>query len=55
MTVKVETPVARETKATVEAPLALLAELPHRCPLTCPYCSHPVNLERARKLRDPWR
>jgi len=27
-------------------PLALLAELTHRCPLQCPYCSNPLNLER---------
>ena len=52
MTVKVETPVARETKAKVEAPLALLAELSHRCPLQCPYCSNPVNLERASNELD---
>ncbi len=29
------------------APLALLAELTHRCPLRCPYCSNPVELARA--------
>ena len=29
------------------APLALLAELTHRCPLRCPYCSNPVELTRA--------
>ena len=28
-------------------PLALLAELTHRCPLQCPYCSNPVQLETA--------
>jgi pyrroloquinoline quinone biosynthesis protein E len=28
-------------------PLALLAELTHRCPLQCPYCSNPLELERA--------
>jgi pyrroloquinoline quinone biosynthesis protein E len=28
-------------------PLALLAELTHRCPLQCPYCSNPVELERS--------
>ncbi len=28
-------------------PLAVLAELTHRCPLQCPYCSNPQNLERA--------
>ncbi len=27
-------------------PLALLAELTHRCPLTCFYCSNPLALER---------
>jgi len=32
---------------TLDPPLALLAELTHRCPLQCPYCSNPVNLERA--------
>ena len=32
---------------TVDPPLALLAELTHRCPLSCPYCSNPVELERA--------
>nr|WP_328805767.1 pyrroloquinoline quinone biosynthesis protein PqqE [Sabulicella rubraurantiaca] len=30
-----------------DAPLALLAELTHRCPLRCPYCSNPVELARA--------
>jgi pyrroloquinoline quinone biosynthesis protein E len=28
-------------------PLAMLAELTHRCPLQCPYCSNPLELERA--------
>ncbi|MCG8353997.1 MAG: pyrroloquinoline quinone biosynthesis protein PqqE [Kiloniellales bacterium] len=28
-------------------PLAVLAELSHRCPLQCPYCSNPLELERA--------
>ena len=27
-------------------PLALLAEITHRCPLTCFYCSNPLELER---------
>ena len=27
-------------------PLGLLAELTHRCPLGCPYCSNPVQLDR---------
>ncbi|MGH7080502.1 MAG: pyrroloquinoline quinone biosynthesis protein PqqE, partial [Acetobacteraceae bacterium] len=33
-------------------PLAILAELTHRCPLGCPYCSNPVMLERARGELD---
>jgi pyrroloquinoline quinone biosynthesis protein E len=28
------------------APVGLLAELTHRCPLQCPYCSNPLELER---------
>ncbi|MEM8572265.1 MAG: pyrroloquinoline quinone biosynthesis protein PqqE [Pseudomonadota bacterium] len=28
----------------VDAPLAMLAELTHRCPLSCPYCSNPTEL-----------
>jgi len=28
-------------------PLAVLAEITHRCPLQCPYCSNPIELERA--------
>jgi pyrroloquinoline quinone biosynthesis protein E len=36
---------------TVRAPLGLLAELTHRCPLACPYCSNPLELEgRDREL-----
>lgn len=31
---------------TPTPPLALLAELTHRCPLQCPYCSNPIELER---------
>src|SRR5579872_4865762 len=33
-------------------PLALLAELSHRCPLRCPYCSNPLELERASAELD---
>jgi PqqA peptide cyclase len=32
--------------APIKAPIGLLAELTHRCPLQCPYCSNPVALER---------
>lgn len=31
----------------VGLPMAMLAELTHRCPLACPYCSNPVELTRA--------
>jgi PqqA peptide cyclase len=30
----------------VGPPMSLLAELTHRCPLQCPYCSNPLDLER---------
>jgi pyrroloquinoline quinone biosynthesis protein E len=36
----------------VEPPLALLAELTHRCPLRCPYCSNPLELYRASAELD---
>ncbi len=29
-------------------PTTLLAELTHRCPLHCPYCSNPIDLARAQ-------
>ncbi|MEO3415150.1 pyrroloquinoline quinone biosynthesis protein PqqE [Roseovarius sp. CAU 1744] len=29
---------------TAHPPIAMLAELTHRCPLSCPYCSNPVEL-----------
>jgi PqqA peptide cyclase len=42
---------------TQPPPLALLAELTHRCPLQCPYCSNPLELERAGSEldTDEWR
>jgi PqqA peptide cyclase len=42
---------------TLDPPLALLAELTHRCPLRCPYCSNPLKLERAGAELDTasWR
>jgi pyrroloquinoline quinone biosynthesis protein E len=36
------------TENEISAPLGLLAELTHRCPLGCPYCSNPVALEPPR-------
>jgi pyrroloquinoline quinone biosynthesis protein E len=37
---------------TPNPPLALLAELTHRCPLACPYCSNPVELARKEAELD---
>src|SRR5579863_4416096 len=38
-------------KARIAPPIGLLAELTHRCPLGCPYCSNPLELEgRAGEL-----
>jgi pyrroloquinoline quinone biosynthesis protein E len=44
-------------RADIGAPMGLLAELTHRCPLACPYCSNPLKLEpRANELStDQWR
>src|SRR5258708_1251373 len=41
----------------LDAPLALMAERTHRCPLHCPYCSNPLELERNRAelATDSWR
>ena len=38
------------------APVGLLAELTHRCPLQCPYCSNPLELERvnAELTTEEW-
>lgn len=43
--------------ACARAPVGLLAELTHRCPLQCPYCSNPLELERfnAELTTDEWR
>ncbi|MDF2997426.1 MAG: pqqE [Xanthobacteraceae bacterium] len=34
------------------APYGMLAELTHRCPLQCPYCSNPVDLDRRNAELD---
>ena len=34
------------------APIALIAEITHRCPLSCGYCSNPLELERASAELD---
>src|SRR5215207_2932962 len=36
----------RSIAETFGIPLAVLAELTHRCPLQCPYCSNPLELDR---------
>ncbi|WP_298864590.1 pyrroloquinoline quinone biosynthesis protein PqqE [uncultured Sulfitobacter sp.] len=32
--------------ANIPAPIAMLAELTYRCPLSCPYCSNPVEMAK---------
>src|SRR5918911_349480 len=39
----------RSTAETFGIPLAVLLEITHRCPLQCPYCSNPVELDRSAK------
>ncbi len=36
----------------IPPPVSLLAELTHRCPLQCPYCSNPLELERVDRELD---
>lgn len=40
-----------------QRPTTLLAELTHRCPLHCPYCSNPLDLVRTRSEleTDDWK
>ncbi|MCV6585653.1 MAG: pyrroloquinoline quinone biosynthesis protein PqqE [Marinibacterium sp.] len=33
------------TSSSIAPPIAMLAELTHRCPLSCPYCSNPLELQ----------
>jgi pyrroloquinoline quinone biosynthesis protein E len=42
---------------TLQAPTTLLAEITHRCPLHCPYCSNPLDLQRAEAelSADEWK
>ena len=39
-------------EAALPAPIGLLAELTHRCPLRCPYCSNPLDLDRRSSELD---
>ena len=43
--------------SAINAPLAILLELTHRCPLRCPYCSNPLKLQAAADELDTaaWR
>ncbi|MEQ1867700.1 MAG: pyrroloquinoline quinone biosynthesis protein PqqE, partial [Micropepsaceae bacterium] len=41
-----------EAVTALPAPIGLLAELTHRCPLGCPYCSNPLELVRASQELD---
>ncbi|MBO0144785.1 pyrroloquinoline quinone biosynthesis protein PqqE [Agrobacterium sp. Ap1] len=40
----------------IPAPIAMLAELTHRCPLACPYCSNPLELDgvKAELSTNEW-
>ncbi|SDG86285.1 pyrroloquinoline quinone biosynthesis protein PqqE [Alloyangia pacifica] len=44
------------TTRKAKPPIAMLAELTHRCPLACPYCSNPLELTRqeAELSTDDW-
>ncbi|MCV2888750.1 pyrroloquinoline quinone biosynthesis protein PqqE [Ruegeria aquimaris] len=41
---------------TAPPPIAMLAELTHRCPLSCPYCSNPVEMvgRQSELATDVW-
>jgi pyrroloquinoline quinone biosynthesis protein E len=53
----VEPVVGPPAAGKVAPPVSLLAELTHRCPLQCPYCSNPLALEKAAAELDTatWR
>ncbi len=36
-----------ETSVPLASPLSLIAEVTHRCPLHCLYCSNPIGMQRA--------
>lgn len=44
---------SKET-SVLEPPLAMLAELTHRCPLQCPYCSNPIALAPRSDELEAW-
>jgi PqqA peptide cyclase len=41
----IASPTRLDSNESVAPPVALLAELTHRCPLGCPYCSNPLMLD----------
>ncbi len=41
-----DSPATAPPQACARTPLGLLAELTHRCPLQCPYCSNPLEMDR---------
>ena len=41
-----------QTRPLTPAPVGLLAELTHRCPLGCPYCSNPLEMDSAAQELD---
>ena len=41
-----QTDAMRAALNAVPIPMAMLAELTHRCPLSCPYCSNPLELTK---------
>src|SRR5919107_965297 len=45
-------PVEGDAPARIGPPMGMLAELTHRCPLQCPYCSNPLELTRAAAELD---
>ena len=44
--IAIATGIEAEAPACARAPVGMLCELTHRCPLQCPYCSNPLEMER---------
>lgn len=44
------------TTSSVGSPLSLIAEVTHRCPLHCLYCSNPIEMQRAESelVTEDW-
>ena len=47
-----QAPAQSPAREHVAPPMGLIAELTHRCPLQCPYCSNPLALEPASAELD---